>query len=84
MKRELKELEPGTYSEVEVCPKCADAWVDEKEYEKLYNLFKRRTFRIGGSLAVRIPGELAKLLEIHPGDEVRFIVKKNRILIERT
>ena len=82
MKKEKKEIEPGTYSKVEVCPKCSDEWIDEKEYKKLYALFKRRTFKIGGSLAVRIPRELAKVLQIHPGDEIKFSIQQNKIIIE--
>jgi Zn-finger nucleic acid-binding protein len=84
MKFELRELEPGTYSKVQVCPKCADEWLDEKEYRKLYSLFKRRTFKIGGSIAVRIPRELAKVLQLHAGDEVKFTVERKRIVIEPT
>lgn len=82
MRREKKEIEPGTYSKVEICPKCSDEWIDEKEYKKLYDLFKRKTFKLGGSLAVRIPRELAKILQIHPGDEIKFSVQQNKIVIE--
>ena len=82
MKTEKKEIEPGTYSRVEICPKCADDWINEKEYQKQYTLFKRRTFKLGGSLAVRIPRDLAKILQIHPGDEIKFSIQKNKIVIE--
>jgi rRNA maturation protein Nop10 len=82
MKTEKKELEHGVYTKVEVCPKCADEWIDENEYKKLYTLFKRRTFKIGGSVAVRIPQELAVALKIGSGDEVKFTLDGKKLIIE--
>lgn len=82
MKIEKKELEPGVYTTVEVCPKCADEWIGEKEYQKLYTLFKRRTFKVGGSVAVRIPQELAVALKIGSGDEVKFTLDGKKLIIE--
>ncbi|UCH88398.1 MAG: zf-TFIIB domain-containing protein, partial [Thermoplasmata archaeon] len=53
LKKERREISPGIYAQVEVCTKCKDEWLDESEYEKLRALFKRKVFKIGGSLAVR-------------------------------
>jgi len=36
--------------------------IDEKGYEALYNLFTRKTFKIGGSLEIRIPKEIADVI----------------------
>ena len=42
LSNEKREISPGIYANVEVCPKCEDEWVDEKEYEELRSLFKRK------------------------------------------
>ncbi len=84
MEKKRQKLEQGIFANVEVCPKCKDDWLDEKEYKRLYSLFKRKAFKIGGSVAVRIPKELADAIELHPGDEVKLSVSKNKIVIEPT
>lgn len=83
-KKERQKLEEGVFANVEVCPKCKDddGWIDEKEYSRLYSLFKRKAFKIGGSIAVRIPKEIADAVKLHDGDEVRLSVSKNKIVIE--
>ena len=84
MKKERKEIEPGVFAMVEICPKCKDDWIDEKEYSRLYKLFKRKAFKVGGSIAVRIPKEISDAIPIHEGDEVSFKVSKGKIIIEPT
>ena len=69
---------------VEVCPKCKDDWIDEKEYTKLYKLFRRKAFKVGGSIAVSIPKEISDAIPIHEGNEVSFKVTKGKIIIEPT
>jgi antitoxin MazE len=82
MKKEQKEFEKGVFVAVEICSRCKDEWVDEKGYDELYRLFRRKTFRLGGSLAVRIPKELADIVGLKEGSEVRLAVKDNKIMIE--
>lgn len=82
MKKERKEFEKGVFVDVEVCARCKDEWVDEKGYDELYHIFRRKTFRIGGSLAVRIPKELADRVGLKEGVEVRFAVQDDKIVIE--
>ena len=82
MKKEKREVDPGVYSQVEVCSQCSDEWLDEEEYETLYNLFKRKAFKIGGSVAVRIPKEIADAVKLQSGSEVRIRVDKNKIIVE--
>jgi AbrB family looped-hinge helix DNA binding protein len=82
MKKERKEFEKGVFVDVDVCSRCKDEWVDEKGYDELYRLFRRKTFRIGGSLAVRIPKELADLVGLKEGAEVRFALQDDKIVIE--
>jgi len=82
MKKEQREIQKGIFALVEVCPKCEDEWIDEKGYEDLYNLFTRKTFKIGGSLAVRIPKELANVLGLKEGAEVKLAVKDKKLVIE--
>ncbi len=84
MKKEKREIQKGIFAQVEVCPKCEDEWIDEKGYEALYDLFTRKAFRIGGSLAIRIPKELANLIGLKEGSEVKLAVKDKKIVIETT
>lgn len=82
MKKEKRELQKGIFARVEICPKCEDEWIDEKGYEALYNLFTRKTFKIGGSLAIRIPKEIANVIGLKEGSEVKVAVKEKKIVIE--
>ncbi len=82
VKKEKRELQKGIFARVEICPKCEDEWIDEKGYEELYNLFTRKTFKIGGSLAVRIPKEIANVIGLKEGSEVKVAVKEKKIVIE--
>jgi AbrB family looped-hinge helix DNA binding protein len=82
MKKERREIEKGVFAQVEVCPRCKDQWIDEKGYDEIYRLFIRKAFKIGGSLAVRIPKEIADTVGLKEGSDVRFTLKDNKILIE--
>ena len=82
MKKDKREIQKGIFAQVEVCPKCEDEWIDEKGYEALYNLFTRKTFKIGGSLAVRIPKEIADVIGLKEGSDVKVAVKEKKIIIE--
>ena len=84
MKKDKKEIEAGIFVAVEVCPNCNDDWVDEKEFTRLHELFRRKAFKVGGSLAVRIPKEIVDVIPIHEGDEVSVKVSKGKIIIEPT
>ncbi|MGC9346079.1 MAG: AbrB/MazE/SpoVT family DNA-binding domain-containing protein [Candidatus Bathyarchaeales archaeon] len=84
LKLEKREISPGVYSNVEVCPTCEEEWLDEKEYEELRALFKRKVFRVGGSLAIRLPKEIADSVGIHDGDNLKISKKDHKIIIETT
>jgi AbrB family looped-hinge helix DNA binding protein len=81
MRNERKEIDKGVWATVEVCPKCKDEWIDEKEHDILVDLFKRKTFNLGGSIAVRIPKEIADALSIQEGTEVNFSIQDKKIII---
>lgn len=83
MRKERKEIEKGVWATVEVCPRCKDEWIDEKEHDRLVDLFKRKTFNLGGSIAVRIPREIADALSIREGTEVNFSVQDKKIVISK-
>ena len=53
-----------------------------KGYEALYNLFTRKTFKIGGSLAIRIPKEIANVIGLKEGSDVKLAVMEKKIIIE--
>ena len=80
MRNERKEIDKGVWATVEVCPQCKE-WIDEKEHDKLVDLFKRKTFNLGGSIAVRIPKEIADALSIQEGTEVNFSIQDKKIII---
>ncbi len=82
LKTERREIQKGIFAQVEVCPKCEEEWIGEKEYETLYQVFSRKMFKMGGSLAVRIPKEIANVVGLKDGSEVRFAVKDKKIIIE--
>jgi len=79
---ERREIQKGIFAQVEVCSKCKEEWIGEKEYEALYQVFSRKMFKMGGSLAVRIPKEIANIVGLKDGTEVRFAVKDKKIIIE--
>lgn len=82
MKNEIREIQKGIFAQVEVCQKCKDEWIDEKGYEALYEMFTRQAFKIGGSLAIRIPKELAKVMGLKDGTSVKMAVKEKKLIIE--
>ncbi|MEA3281182.1 MAG: AbrB/MazE/SpoVT family DNA-binding domain-containing protein [Euryarchaeota archaeon] len=80
---ERREFEKGMWATVEVCQNCKDEWVDEVEHDRLVGLFKRKTFNLGGSIAVRIPKEIADALSIDNGTLVDFTVGGGKIIISK-
>lgn len=82
LKEDRREILKGVFAKVEVCPKCEEEWVSGEEHDRMMNLFKRRAFLTGGSLAVRLPREIAQALKIKDGSELSFKVAKNKVIIE--
>jgi len=82
--KEKREIAKGIFAEVEVCQKCKDEWVDEKEHDRLVELFKRKAFNLGGSVAVRLPKEIANAMKIKEGTELSFTVKDKKIVITKS
>ncbi len=78
---EKREIEKGVFATVEVCPKCKDEWIDEKEHDRLVELFKRKAFNLSGSIAVRLPKEIADVLEIKEGTELYITVSKDEKIV---
>ena len=83
MKKQKRELSPGIYAQVEVCSKCTDEWLDENDYETIRAMFRRKAFKLGGSLAVRIPKEIADALGIGDGDELAIKAEGDHLVIEK-
>ncbi len=78
---EKREIEKGVFATVEVCPKCKDEWIDEKEHDRLVELFKRKAFNLSGSIAVRLPKEIADVLKIKEGTELYITVSKDEKIV---
>ena len=82
LQKEKRVLSPGIYADVEICPTCEDEWVDERDYEDLRSLFKRKVFKVGGSLAIRLPKEIADIVNIHAGDDIFITARDHQIILE--
>lgn len=80
---ERREIEKGIFANVEVCPKCRDEWIDEKEHDRLVELFKRKAFNLSGSIAVRLPKEIANALDVKEGTELAFKIENKKIVISK-
>jgi antitoxin MazE len=72
------ELSKGTYVNVDICPSCQEEWPRATDIERL---FQRKAFRAGGSLAVRIPAEIAAKFGIQEGSRVSFQISERGVLI---
>ncbi len=72
----------GVFANVEVCPRCQERLLDDDGREALRRLFSRRAFRIGGSIAVRIPMPIAQTLGIREGTKLNVCVSEKGILLE--
>lgn len=83
LKSEKREIFQGIYAQVEVCLKCNDEWIDESEYSKLQSLFRRKVFKVGGSLAVRIPKEIADIINLEEGEDLSIKTRGDQIIIEK-
>lgn len=72
---DTKEIEKGIFAQVAVCPSCRDEIPLTGGALGNEPLFERRAFQSGGSLAVRIPKEVADALGVRAG--TRLAVKPN-------
>ena len=82
MIRKKVQIYKGIWAEAEVCQNCKEEWFDEKEFDRIGALFQRKVFTAGGSLAVRIPKEIAQKLKMKSGTIVNLKLGKNKIIIE--
>jgi protein PhnA/antitoxin MazE len=79
---ERMSLSRGVFANVEVCPRCHEVMLDDQDREAIRRLFLRRAFRIGGSIAVRIPMHIAQTLGIREGTKLNVCVSEKGILLE--
>jgi len=84
MTKEKMEIKKGVYARVLICPECEKISADQNRPEEINEqIFTRKTFKIGGSLAIRIPKELANNLGLEEGTDVNIDVKDKKIIIDR-
>ena len=79
---ERREIEKGVWATVEVCPNCRDEWVDEAGHDRQPGYSSGRR-SLGGSVAVRIPKEIADALSIGAGTSVNFTVRDGKMIISK-
>lgn len=79
---ERMRISQGVFANVDVCPRCQVGPLDDDEREAIRRLFRRRAFRIGGSLAVRIPMPIVQSLGIREGTPLDVCVSEKGIFLE--
>jgi protein PhnA/antitoxin MazE len=82
LQRETKELLKGVFAEVAVCQTCEEGWFSKLPDDENDALFLRKTFKAGGSLAVRLPKEIVDTLGISEGSEINFKVYPHGVLLK--
>ena len=75
------ELSKGTFVNVDICPNCQAEWLTKARAADIERLFERKAFKAGGSLAVRIPAEIAAKFGIQEGSKVSFRISDKGVLI---
>ena len=78
--------------EAQICSKCGESFTDENTTKKIeesaklkgiWGLGKKTTItKSGNSLAIRIPKEISKFLDIKEGRETYIHPEKDKIVIE--
>ena len=94
-KGKIKETMFGVYLgefPAEICDKCGESFTDEKTTRAIEEAAKKKGIwglgkktkitKTGNSLAVRIPKEIAKFLNLKEGEEAYIHPDKNKIIIE--
>jgi hypothetical protein len=79
--KEIRQIRSGVFAKVEVCKVCEKGTYSLGSQESGTNLFQRKAFKIGGSLAIRIPMEMVNTLGIKEGSELDLVLDKKGILI---
>lgn len=83
MFRSMESISPGLVVEAWRCPKCKrQVQLDMEQYGQYYEAVQRRAFKLGGSIAIRLPKELAKAAHIREGTSVVFHREGRRLIIE--
>lgn len=82
LRNERREIAPGIFARVDVCPRCTVVSPAKADERMLRALFRRKAFRAGGSLAVRIPKELANTLGLREGSPLAFKLNQRGLNIE--
>ena len=91
----IKEMMFGVYLgefSAEICAKCNESFTDEKTTRLIEDAAKKKGIwglskktkitKTGNSLAVRIPQEIAKFLNLKDGKEAYIHPEGNRLIIE--
>jgi antitoxin component of MazEF toxin-antitoxin module len=76
MRREDREISPGIFAEVEICPRCEGTTREEK-----IELFRRKVFDLAGSIALRLPKEVVKAIGIEEGTELLIEVSPDKRIV---
>ncbi len=91
MKEKLVEWKPGIYVRAEVCENCGEKWLDLEEHERAVAEFatqnvtklRRSVIKLGTSLAVRLPKDIADALGLKEKDEVEIYSTREGIVLKK-
>lgn len=91
MKEKLVEWKPGIYVRAEVCEKCGEKWLDLEEHERAVAEFatqnitklRRSVIKLGTSLAVRLPKDIADSLRLKEKDKVEIYSTREGIVLKK-
>lgn len=85
MRPSMEEIEPGVAVDAWRCPKCAEVELTLEQYGRYFRaaeVLERKAFKVGGSLALRIPKQLADAAGIKEDTQVVFRRAGQRLIIE--
>jgi len=80
------ELEPGFSVQARVCPNCGEKWYDHEVVRKIGAFYRARQrertlIKLGNSLAVTLPPELAAKYKLKAGEKVYLVEEENGVSI---
>ena len=94
-KGKIKETMFGIYLgefPAEICTKCNESFTDSETTRKIEEIAKKKGIwglskktkitKTGNSLAIRIPNDLVKFLDLHEGEEVYVHPEGKKLVIE--
>lgn len=84
LERKQVEFEPGFFVEARVCSACGEQWFDHEVVRKIGARARQRErtlIKLGSSLAVTLPPELASKYKLRAGEKVYLLEEEGGIAL---